>query len=779
LSTNKFIAVLHLLFFSIVADAAAQGKYFTLSGTVRDAKDGEDLIGVNIYARALKSGTVTNTYGYYSLLLPAGKHELEISSMGYVSQTITVNLSAHVTQNIRMEPSDKILQEVTIAGEQRNNNIVSPDMGVQRLSSKIIKAIPAMMGEVDVIKAIQLLPGVQSVSEGSSSFSVRGGGHDQNLILLDEATVYNASHLMGFFSIFNNEIVKDVKLYKGDIPAVYGGRLSSLMEVHTKDGNNRTFGGSGGIGTISSRLMLEGPIIRDRASFIVAGRRTYADVFLPLARNEELHNNSLYFYDLNAKINFRINNRNRVFLSGYMGDDHFANNIAGMNFGNKTFSARWNWIVTPRLFANFTLTGSQYDYYTGITFNEHISQDWKSRLRDFGSKADFSYHINPEHAVKFGYNGNYHIFFPGNGGGVGEQSIIKRFNLPQKYSGDHAAYISAESTLWGKLTLRYGLRYSVFQNIGNGEKEYLLTSYAVTDSAVYERGKVYHTHSRLEPRFGINYVINDHQSVKASYSRTAQYIQLASNSAAGSPLDIWFQVSKNIQPQINDQFSAGYFHNFSNDTYETSIEFYYKDMKHVVDFRDRANLLGNAHLDRELRFGVGKAYGVELMARKNSGTLTGWVSYTLSRSLRKIDTVNNDDWYRSPYDRPHNISAVLNYELSPKWSVSANWVYATGIPVTYPVGRFEVENVYIPIYSKRNEYRYPDYHRMDIAAVWKISKPEKRFQHELNFSLYNAYGRKNPWAIYFNQEEDNPNVSYAEMLYLFSFVPSITWNFSF
>jgi len=573
--------------------------------------------------------------------------------------------------------------------------------------------------------------------------------------------------------------VKDVKLYKGDIPATYGGRLSSLMEVHTKDGNNQKYAVNGGIGSISSRLMVEGPIVKDKASFIAAGRRTYADVFLLLSNDESLKSSRLYFYDANFKLNYRINSKNRVFLAGYFGKDMFGNNISEMGFGNKTFTARWNHILTPRLFSNFTFVGSQYDYLIGISFNEHIAQNWKSKMNDYGGKADFSFHANPQNVINFGYSYTYHVFFPGKGGGVGEKSIIKKFELHQKYAGDHALYISNETTLAEKLILRYGLRFSAFQNIGNGEKEYLLNNYVVVDSAIFKKGKIYHNQWRLEPRTGINYIINEQQSVKASYSRTAQYIQLASNSAAGSPMDVWFQVSKNIKPQMNDQFAIGYFRNLNKDTYETSIEIYYRNMKNVVDFKDRANLMGNSHIDQELRFGTGESYGVELLLRKNTGNLTGWISYTYSRSFRKIDEVNKGEKYRSPFDRPNNISIVLNYEISPRLNASASWVYATGIPVTYPTGRFEIEGVYVPIYSKRNEYRYPDYHRMDVAVVWKLSKPYHKLNHELNFSLYNAYGRKNPWTIFFQQEEDNPNVTYSEMLYLFSFVPSVTWNFWF
>lgn len=776
LSKKIFLFLFLLFLFSPVV--SSQNQRFTISGNISDASTGEDIIGANIYAFESKNATTTNVYGFFSITLPEGKSTLRVSYLGYEQQEIRINLFDNQRLNIRLQQGENILKEVVVSSEAPNHNIISTEMSVEKLSSKIIKAIPAMMGEADVMKAMQLLPGVQSVSEGSSNFSVRGGSYDQNLILLDEATVYSASHLMGFFSVFNTDVIKDVKLYKGDIPAAYGGRLSSLMDVRTKDGNNQKLSVTGGLGTISSRLAIEGPIT-EKSSFIVSGRRTYADIFLPLASDSGLHDVRLYFYDLNAKFNYRINDNNRIFLAAYIGKDRFKHTIAEMNFGNQTFTARWNHIFSPKLFSNFTLVASHYDYYLGATITEQLGQEWKSWIEDIGGKVDFSYHLNPQNEIQFGYDFYHHTFSPGEGGGSGNSSIINNFSFPNKYALDHAIYVSNETKFNEHLTLRYGLRYSLYQNLGNASKEYLLKNYVVVDSAVYERGKIYNSQSGFEPRIGANYVFDQRHSVKTSYSRSMQYIQLASNSSAGSPFDLWFQASQNVKPQISDQIAAGYFRNFSDNMFESSIELYYKNYTNVVDFKDNAILLGNEQLEQELRFGVGYSYGAELMLRKNTGKLNGWVSYTYSRSFRKIDGVNNDEWYNSPYDKPNSVTIVANYEFSPKFSVAANWVYATGAPVTYPVGRFEVEGVYVPIFSKRNEYRYPDYHRLDLSATWKLSQPKKRFQHELNFSLYNAYGRKNPWTIYFLQEQDNPNQTYAEMMYLFSFVPSITWNFSF
>ena len=763
-------------------ELSAQNRRFTISGNITDSVTGEDLSGATVYVEERKTGTAANAYGFYTLTLPEGNYHLAFSYIGYEQQKQLIDLTTDIKLNIKLRPEANELAEVVVTAERRNANVSRVEMSAERISAQTLRRIPALMGEVDVLKAIQLLPGVQSSAEGTSGFSVRGGAHDQNLIVLDEATIYNASHLMGFFSVFNNDAIKDVKLYKGDIPSNFGGRLSSVLDVRTKDGNNQHFTATGGVGTISSRLTLEGPVLSssDKMSYVVSGRRTYADVFLALSNDADLRKSTLYFYDANAKANYRINDKNRLFLAAYLGRDKFENNFAGMNFGNQTITMRWNHLFSPQLFSNFTIIGSFYDYYLRTELSEQIAMDWSSKLQDIGFKTDFSYQPNPNNNIKFGYHPIYHVIMPGEGGGVGSASIITKFAQPKEYSLEHAWYAANENKIGEKLTIKYGLRYTLFQNIGNGEQTFHLENYKVKDSTSYKKGAIYHHTSRWEPRLGLVYEMNDFHSVKASYSRTAQFLQLASNSAAGSPLDVWFQSTPNVKPQLCDQFAAGYFRNFSDNMYETSVELYYKDMKDVIDFKDHANLIGNNELEQELRFGRGKSYGMELMVRKNEGKLNGWVSYTLSRALRKIDEINDGKEYRSPYDKPHNISVVLNYELSRQWIVSANWVYATGMPVTYPTGRYEIEGRYVPVYSGRNEYRYPDYHRLDLSATWSFSgNTAKRFKSELNFSLYNAYGRKNPWTILFRQEVDNPDLTYAEMVYLFSFVPSITYNFTF
>ncbi|MDR1500198.1 MAG: TonB-dependent receptor [Tannerellaceae bacterium] len=742
-----------------VSSVYAQGKRYTVSGTIRDKDSGEDLIGAEVIIAGTRTGVVTNNYGYYSITLSEGRYRLVFSYIGFLAREEEVDLRGDIKLNIDLSVNARELGEVIVSAERRNANVVDAGMSAEKLSAKAIKTIPALMGEVDVIKAVQLLPGVQSTSEGSSGFSVRGGGHDQNLILLDEATVYNASHLMGFFSVFNNDAVKDVTLYKGDIPASFGGRLSSLLDIRSKDGNNQRYSATGGIGIISSRITAEGPL-GDKASAIVSARRTYADIFLAFAKDKSQRDATLYFYDMNAKVNMRLDDNNRVFLSGYLGRDRFGADIAGMGFGNKTLTARWNHIFSPKVFSNFTVIGSAYDYYLRSEISPQLSQELRSGLEDYGFKADFSFHPNPSNSIKAGYNFMYHVFLPGEGGGIGEESVTGRLSLPREYAAENVVYLSNESSVAGeRLKLKYGLRYSMFHNI--------------------EKARIVNTISRLEPRLGATYVLDDNYSVKASYSRTVQYIQLASNSSAGSPLDLWFQASDNVKPQLCDQFALGYFRNFADNAYEVSVEAYYKDMKDVVDFKDHAQLMINEDMDKELRFGKGNAYGLEFMLRKTDGPLSGWISYTLSRSRRKIEGVNEGREYRSPYDKPHNISVVTNYEVTPRVSLSTNWVYATGTPVTYPTGRFKVEDSYVPIYSSRNEYRYPDYHRLDLSVTWQLTPPDRRFRHELNFSLYNAYGRKNVWTILFRQEADRPDISYAEKIYLFTYIPSVTWNFTF
>jgi outer membrane cobalamin receptor len=755
-------------------------KSYTLSGYVKDAATGEELIGANVYVRELGTGTVTNVYGFYSLTLGEAEYTIGYSFVGYETQEYKIFLNRDINKSIELQTSMAEIEEVVVTAEKRNNNITSLETGSVKLPIQSIRKIPAFMGEVDVIKAIQLLPGVQAASEGSSGFSVRGGSTDQNLILLDEATVYNASHLLGFFSVFNNDAIKDVKLYKGDIPASHGGRLASLLDVRMKDGNLREFAASGGVGSISSRLTLEGPIIKDKTSFLLSGRRTYADIFLPLAKNEDIRDNELYFYDLNVKLNHIFNDNNRIFFSGYFGRDVFANQFAGMNFGNRTFTFRWNHLFSKKLFSNFSLIHTTYMYELGTPEDQPNAFIWNSNLSNHGIKADFTYYANPESTFKFGLMSSYLRFNPGSARGVGEETIFTEFTVPRNRALEHGIYAQGEEKIAYRWSVKYGLRISGFQNFGESTVYDFNEEYMVVDSSVYRAGEIYNTYIGLEPRLGLNYTIDDNTSLKASYSRTRQYVQLAQNSTAGTPLDIWFPASPNIEPQISDQYALGFFRNFRDHTLETSVEVYYKDMQNTIDFRDHAILLLNPRLEGEVRTGYSWSYGIELLLRLNEKKLNGWIGYTWSKTERKIEGINEGKVYSAPYDKPHDVSVVLNYNLTPAWSLGANWLFSSGLPYTFPTGRYEILGKVLPVYSGRNEYRLENYHRLDLSVNFSPrGKPGRKWKSEWNLSVYNAYGRKNTWAVNFVQDSENPNRTYAEKTYLFSIIPAITYNFKF
>lgn len=767
-----------LLGFSSTNNLAAER--YSLSGTIKDEANGEVLIGVSVFVRELKIGVNSNTYGFYSLSIPKGKYTVDFSYVGYQTISQTIDLSASTQLNLELKPATNEMKEVVVTSRRKDNNISSNTMGVSQLGIATIRKVPALMGEVDLLKAVQLLPGVVSAGEGTSSFSVRGGGVDQNLIVLDESTVYNASHLLGFFSVFNNDAIKNMTLYKGDIPATYEGRLSSLLDVQMKDGNSKKFAGSGGIGLISSRLTLEGPIGSDKTSYIVSARRTYADMFLKLSSDKDVRDNTLYFYDLNAKISHRFDDSNRLFVSGYLGQDVFKNKDAGFSFGNSTFTTRWNHLFSPKMFSNFSLNYSNYNYNLESTPENGTGIQWKYFMKDISFKADFSWYITPENTLKFGYNCTLHNLKPGNVSFKSTTTAYEDYNLPDINAFEHALYLSDEAKISDRLSAKAGLRLTGFSSIGKGTVYHFDDNYNVTDSTIYKSGQVIKTYYRLSPRLGLNYRLSEKSSVKASYARTYQFLQMASNSTAGTPLDLWFTSGKNVEPQSCDQFALGYFRNFADNKIEGSVELFYKKMENTIDFKDHADLILNPKLEGQLRFGHSKAYGAEFLLQKNEGKLTGWISYTYSRTERTIYGVNDNRSYLAPYDRPHTFYIVGNYDLSERVSIGANFIYCTGQPITYPIGRMEVGDIVVPIYSKRNEYRMPDYHRMDVSLTLKPkAKPNKKWYGEWNFSIYNLYGHKNPWAINFVNDSDNPNTTKAEMTYLFRFVPSATYNFKF
>lgn len=779
-SLVRYLAISLLTMMTIQANAADDlSDRITLSGYIKDGSTGEELLGATIFVKELKTGTSTNSYGFYSLSLPKGNYTIDFSYIGFQTTSKTIKLDAPQSITIELQTESKQLQEVVVSSVRKDANVTRPIMSAQKMEMKTIQKIPALMGEVDLIKAIQLLPGVISAGEGTSSFSVRGGGIDQNLIVLDEATVYNASHLMGFFSVFNNDAIKGLTLYKGDIPASYDGRLSSLLEVNMKEGNSKQFSGSGGIGTISSRITLEGPIVTDRTSYMISARRTYGDLFLKLSSDPDINSNQLYFYDLNFKINHRINDNNRIFVSAYSGQDVFKRDGAGFSFGNQTITTRWNHLFSPRLFSNLSIIYSDY-HYTLESKSEADNFAWMYKMRDLGMKYDFSYFITPENTMKFGYNITQHRLFPGEITSSGNNSL--QYTLPQNNALEQAIYASNEQKVSDRLSLKYGLRLTAFSNMGAATIYKYDNTYNTVDSTVYGKNDIFSTFWRLSPRFGAMYQLNDVSSIKTSYSRTNQFMQVASNSAAGTPLDLWFTSGPNIKPQTCDQYALGYFHNWFDNEIETSVEVFYKDMQNTIDFRDHAQLLLNRKLDGELRFGKSHAYGAEFLIQKQQGRFNGWISYAYSRTFRQINGVNNNKEYVPTYDKPHTISIVANYELTPKVTLSASFVFATGQPFTTPVARgaADTTGISIPIYSTRNGNRIIDYHRMDVAVNWKVhGKGTVPWAGELNFSVYNVYGRKNPWSINFVNDEDKPGQTKAEMTYLFTYIPSITYNFKF
>ncbi|WP_227006042.1 TonB-dependent receptor [Marinifilum sp. N1E240] len=755
-------------------------KTVTISGYIKDANNGEDLIGAACYIKELKKGTITNPYGFYSLSIPSGYYTVSFSFLGTKTQTQVLEITDNKNINIELAADNLQIQEVVVRGEAAASNVERAEMSVVKIPASTIKKLPALMGEVDLIKAVQMLPGVKPAAEGSSGFSVRGGNPDQNLLLLDEAPVYNASHLLGFFSIFNNDALSDMKLYKGDIPASVGGRLSSFLDIRMKNGNSKKFSGNGGIGTVSSRLTLEGPIGKnEKTSFMLSGRRSYADLFLKLSSDEDVKDNTVYFYDVNAKINHRFNDKNRLFVSTYLGKDKFKSNENELNYGNKTVSLRWNHLFSNKLFSNATFLYSKYDY----ELSNRLGADafkWQSNMEDYSAKLDFNYFLNANNNIKFGGIFTYHKLEPGHAFGLGEQSLFSDYRVNESNALEEGLYISNEQKIGDRLTLKYGLRFSMFNNVGKGTVYDFDENYNVVDSTTYKKGDIFNTYTNWEPRFGLKYTVGPTSSVKMSYSRTTQYMQLTQNSTGGLPLDVWFPASPNVKPQTSDQFAVGYFRNFRDNTIEMSLEGYYKKMHNAIDFKDFADLLLNKHLEGELRTGSAEAYGFELTTNLSFNRLQGWIGYTWSRTKRTMEGINNGQSYRSPYDVPHNIKAALSYKLTKRTTVSANFTYSTGSPVTYPVGRAEYQGALIKIYSDRNSYRMPDNHRLDLAVTLKgKKKPGRKWEGEWNFSLYNAYGRKNPWYISFTQDDDNPNVMKAEKTYLFTFVPSITYNFKF
>jgi hypothetical protein len=754
-------------------------KTATISGTVRDAKTGETLTGAVIYAKEKPTtGITSNSYGYFSLTLPVGDYNFVVQYLGYKNKIIPLNLFANTTVSVDMEVETIGLKEITVTGQKSNHNVVSTET-MSKLNSKEIQSIPVIFGEKDILKTIQLLPGVSPAGEGNAGFYVRGGGSDENLILLDEAPVYNPSHLLGFFSTFNSDAVKDITLYKGGFPAEYGGRLSSVVDIKMNEGNDKEYHISGGLGLIASRLAIEGPIVKNKGSFMITARRTYADVFLKLLSrsgpDSTASKTTLYFYDINIKANYQFTKKDRVYFSCYIGRDNFkiAGSV-GLNWGNVTATTRWNHVFNDKLFSNTSLIFSRYSYLFNVPVGT-TSVNVLSEIKDWNLKEDLNYYMNSNNTLKIGFNAIYHTFIPSK---VDSTGFLRIQSVDNRYALENAVYISNDQTITKHLKATYGLRYSLFSSLGPGTVYTYNNVSEVIDSAIYTKGKIFNTYGGLEPRLIVNYIFNDSNSIKVSYARTRQYLHLLSNSTSSTPFDLWVPSNANIPPEIADQYTLGYFRNFHDNMFETSIEFYYKTMQNLIDYRNGANIILNNKVESQLVFGKGSGYGAEFLIRKKYGRITGWISYTYSKTERKFNDINGGNTFLAKQDRPNNFAIVGMYHITPRLTFSATWIFYNGNAVTFPSGRYYVDGNIVPYYTSRNGYRMPNYHRLDIGLTLD-SKRTRKFQSSWNFSIYNVYARENAYAINFQPDPNNPSRMEAVQLSLFRIVPSITYNFKF
>jgi len=768
---------LRIFCFCVLCVTVSHAQTFTLSGNLRDASTGEDLIGANVVLVSdMSRGTTSNVFGFYSLSLDAGKYIISYQYLGYRSEAVEVDLNQNVVLNMELTMEGETMDEIVISAEKKDQNISKNEVSVTRLNIEEISTIPVLFGERDVMKVVQLTPGVKSAGEGNSGYYVRGGGLDQNLILLDEAPVYNPSHLLGFFSVFNSDALKDVSMYKGGMPAEYGGRASSVMDIRMKDGNSKDYNLSGGIGLISSKLTFEGPI-SDKGSFIVSGRRTYLDLFTGLSSDEAVSGSSLYFFDLNVKGNYRINDKNRIFVSGYFGRDVLGFNDAfGFNWGNATGTLRWNHLFSDRLFSNTSVIISSYDYEFTIDSGDDLL-GLQSIIFDRNIKQDFTYFMNENNTIKFGANIIDHDIQPGNLLAGANRGITAE-DTETRNAIEAALYLQNDQKISDRLSLAYGLRWSYYNYLGAGTAFNFGDDGELISTTEFGENESIQTYDGWEPRLSATYLLNSTSSIKAAYNRNYQYLHVLTNSTSSTPTDVWMPSTNNIAPQIADQVSVGYFKNFKDNMYESSVEVYYKDLQNVIDYRNGADVFFNDAIEAELVYGTGRAYGAEFYFKKKRGRLTGWISYTLSRALRQFDEINNGEEFAARQDRIHDISIVAQYALTPKLQLSANFVFNTGDAVTFPTGTYQIEGAFVPVYTDRNAERMPAYHRMDLGLTWQ-RKRTKKFESSWNFSIYNAYGRENAFSVEFRQNEDNPGITEVVQTSLFRWVPSVSYNFKF
>ena len=785
--------LLSMLTFCVSICLVSAQEKFTISGYITDYESGETLIGATALVKELGNGAVSNEYGFYSISVPEGSYTLEFSYIGFGNIIKSVSLSANYKLDVELGEMKNELAEVVVTAKEEDSNVREVSMSVNKLDITTIKSMPTLLGEVEIIRSLQLLPGVNSVGEGATGFNVRGGSIDQNLILLDEAPVYNSSHLFGFFSVFNPDEVKDVKLYKGGIPSRYGGRLSSILDVRMKEGNKKKLNINGGVGFIFSRLSVEAPIIKDKSSLIVAARRSYIDVLAKPFLSESLNGSELNFYDLTLKTNYDINDKNRLFISGYFGRDNFGfGDQAGFNWGNKTGTIRWNHLFSERLFSNLTFYFSDYDYQIKFGNDSQNKFDWNASIQNIGVKPEFSFFLKPGNLLKFGGQSILYTFDPGNAVGVSEGEE-RDFSLPQKYAMENAVYVENEIDITTTIKTNYGLRLSSFTYLGKGtayeyadgipgERRY------ATSATEYDDWESIKTYYNFEPRLSLQMQLSSNNSIKASYNRTTQYIHLVSNTTAATPVDVWTPSTNNIRPSTADQVAFGYFQNVNDNTYELSAEVYYKTMNNLVDYIDGADLLLNQFIEGDLIEGEGRAYGIELMAKKTKGKFNGWLSYTLARTERQTPGINGGEWYASRFDQLHNLSLTGFYEINDRWTTSANFAFNTGSPTTFPTTRYTIQGFVVPhnANEERNNVRLPNYHRLDLSITRKGKiKEGKRWTGDWVFSVYNVYNRKNAFSIFFAQEDgripigSSVNTDAYRLSVIGNFIPSVSYNFKF
>lgn len=772
---------------NIGSAAQASGELATLNGYIKDGKNGETISGATIYAINLERGVITNEFGFYNIDLPVGQHRIRVSFLGYEDEVREINVRSSGNMDMELFEGLTRLGSVTVTGEAPDENIRSVSMGVEKLNIQTIKKLPNLMGEVDVIKSLVLLPGVTTVGEGASGYNVRGGSVGENLILQDGAEVFNSSHLFGFFSAFNPDIVKNLNLYKGGgVPASLGGRLSSILDVQLRDGNMKKLEGNGGVGLLMSRLMLEGPIQKDKSSFIIGGRGTYSDWILAQADDIDLKQSEAGFYDANVKFTQEINANNKLYLTGYYSNDRFKlANDTTFNFGSRILSLKWNHVFSDNIFSSTTATTGQYRYKVkddvGISqFEMDASIDYKS----FDTQLDLNF--IEDHNLVVGARASLYEVAQGDLVPLANNINAEAVNIPPEKALESAIYISDEWTLTDNITVSAGLRYSDFRNLGPGDvyqyqEGVPMSNTSITDTISYSNGDLIQSYGGLEPRLGIRVALGSKSSVKLSYNRMRQYMHLVSNTVAVTPIDVWQLSNTHIRPAVSDQYSVGYFRNFADNSIETSIEAYYKNTNDILDYKGGATLLLNETLEADLLQGQGRARGIEFLFKKKEGKVTGWLSYTYSRTELKavsdfaFETVNNGAYYRANYDKPHDLTIVMDYKLGKRVNFTANFTYSTGRPITAPTATYQLGTIRaLADYSERNQYRIPDFHRLDLSlTIGRGFKKARRVKSEWAISVYNVYARKNAYSIYFNEN------SRAYKLSILSVIPSISYNFRF